>query len=189
MKKQARVVCFTGPSGVGKTSYANRLMRKYGFAQPIIATTRKKREDDNQYYHYVTESVFSKMVRSNSFLEWDNYMGRFYGTLLQGVEKSLHAKDSFGIVLDLTPNGCRQVIKIIPTATLIALLPDDPAWLFKRLQSRNSQTQEEILERTKQLDSYLKKIHSLPSCKKVYAGFSPESWDKTFEIIERIILE
>lgn len=186
MKTQGKVVCLVGPSGVGKTSYAKRLVEKHGFALPTVVTTRQRRADDNKHYQYVTKSAFVEMVNSGSFLEWDRYSDYYYGTLAQSVEEVIGSKDYCGVILDLTPTGCRRVINAIPSAVIIALLPDDPLWLFERLTSRNSQLTREIQLRTNLLKSYLDEVNSL-TCKKVYASFSPDSWDKTFETIEKIV--
>jgi len=188
MQKQGRMICFVGPSGVGKTSYASRLMKKHGFTLPDVVTTRQRRLDDDHRYQYVTESTFAEMKRSGLFLEWDKYADHSYGTLARSVEETINSKHGHGIILDLTPNGCRQIVNTVPTAIVIALLPDDPTWLFERLKNRNSQSLEEILLRTGILKNYLKETGSL-TCKKVYVGFSPDSWDKTFEVIEKIVLE
>lgn len=182
-----RVVCLVGPSGVGKTSYAKRLVEKHGFVLPSVVTTRQRRSDDDGRYQYVIDSVFTEMVNSGLFLEWDKYSNYHYGTLLRSVEELANSGHHTGIILDLTPNGCQKVMKVVSAAVVIALLPDDPAWLFERLTSRNSQPLEEIQARTELLEKYLDEM-SLLTCRKVYASFSPDSWDKTFGEIEEIIL-
>ncbi len=188
MKTRGRVVCLVGPSGVGKTSYAKRLVKKYDFALPTVITTRQRRSDDSKNYQYVSESTFIEMVNSGSFLEWDRYSNYYYGTLARSVKEIVDSKHYCGIILDLTPTGCQKVKEAIPSAVIIALLPDDPAWLFERLTRRNSQPLEEIGARMKLLSSYLDEVSSL-TCKKVYASFSPDSWNDTFETIEKIVSE
>jgi len=185
---QGRVVCLVGPSGVGKTSYAKRLVKKYGFAVPTVITTRQRRSDDGENYQYVLESTFLEIVNSGFFLEWDKYSDYYYGTLAQSVKEIVDSKHPSGVILDLTPIGCQKVKKTIPSAVIIALLPDNPSWLFKRLISRNSQSPEEIQMRTKLLSSYLDEINLL-TCKKVYTSFSSDSWDNTFAAIAKIIFE
>lgn len=188
MNAQSRIICFVGPSGVGKTSYAKRLEKKYGFTQPSVVTTRQRRSDDGDNYTYVTEAVFIEMVESGSFIEWDQYSNYWYGTLLQSVREAVSSNRYCGVVLDLTPSGCRKLKEVMPPAIIIALLPDDPAWLFERLKSRNSQPVEEIEARTALLKDYLDEM-ALLTCNKVYVSFSPESWETTFEAIEKIVFE
>ncbi|MEK7202867.1 MAG: AAA family ATPase [Patescibacteria group bacterium] len=188
MKTQNKVVCLVGPSGVGKTSFAKRLAKKHNFALPIVVTTRQQRSDDDGRYLYVTELTFMEMINSGYLLEWDKYSNYYYGTLTRSVEESANTVCYQGIILDLTPGGCIKVKKAMPATIIIALLPDDPSWLFRRLLSRNSQPSEEIKIRTNLLREYLNEINLL-TCKKVYVGFSPDSWDKTFEAMEKIVFE
>lgn len=188
MKTRGRVVCLVGPSGVGKTSYAKRLVKKYGFAMPIVITTRQRRSDDSENYQYASESTFLEMINLGFFLEWDRYSNYYYGTLARSVEEVISSEHHCGVILDLTPAGCQKVKEVIPFAVIVALLPDDPIWLFKRLIDRNSQSPEEIHMRTKLLNNYLNEVNSL-TCKKVYASFSSDSWDSTFEAIENIVFE
>ncbi len=163
-------------------------MKKYNFVLPTVITTRQRRSDDGENYQYVSESTFLEMIDSGFFLEWDRYSNYYYGTLAQSVKEIVDSEHPGGVILDLTPTGCQKIKKIIPPAVIIALLPDNPVWLFERLISRNSQPPEEIRTRTKLLNSYLDEVNSL-TCKKVYASFSPDSWDNTFEAIEEIVFE
>ncbi len=189
METETKIVCLVGPSGVGKTSYMKRLMEKYHFTLPSVATTRQRRTDDDEHYRYVTEREFLEMINANAFLEWDKYLHYYYGTFVRDIEDAI-CKHSPGILLDLTPKGCQQVADAMSQAIIIAILPDNPAWLFERLVGRNSQPPEEIRSRTSLVKSYLDEMNSLTCVnKKIFAGFSPNTWDKTFGEIERAIFE
>jgi len=186
--KTGLIVCFTGPSGVGKTSYTKRLIEKYNFILPTIATTRLRRTDDGNNYMYVSEALFLQMMENNSFVEWDKYLDCYYGTLLKDFNESLTLKNTNGLILDLTPNGCNKIKEMYPSAIIIAILPDDSSWLIKRLIDRNSQSIEEIKKRTGILEEYISKLKTL-QCDFIYANYSEKSWDNTFKKIERIILK
>lgn len=67
-------------------------------------------------------------------------------------------------------------------------MPDNPDWLFERLISRNSQPIEEIQKRINLVQDYIHETESI-ICEKVYTSFHPDSWDKTFKIIENIIFK
>lgn len=177
-----KIVCFVGPSGVGKTSYINRLKNEFGFITPTIVTTRKPREDDNSHYVYVDESSFRRMIKSGDFLEWDEYGDYYYGTKKDSVSNA--GDDDY--VLDLTPVGCRQIQAKIPEAIIIALLPDDASWLKKRLFERGTNNVSEIERRTKLLDGYIEQVEKM-NTPVVRCKFSPSSWEDTFQEIVNIV--
>jgi len=180
-----KVVCFIGPSGVGKTSYIKRLMKNFCFFLPDVVTTRIPRTDDDQRYNYVSKEKFSAMIATGKFIEWDKYNTYYYGTLEESVHRILSLEEN-GCVFDLTPQGYRQILEKIPEAIAIALLPDDISWLKKRLIERNTDGSREIEDRTSILESYIEEVKNL-GIFVVEAKYAPSSWDATFEEIVAII--
>jgi len=185
--KSKKIICLTGPSGIGKTSYKEKLIKKYKFLSPTVVTTRPKRIDDNNYI-YVSKKLFSKMIKNKLFIEWDEYINNYYGVLFSSFEKLLKLKNTKGIILDLTPQGCIKIKQEQPSTIIIALLPDDSEWLLKRLEERNLQLPNEILERNYILNDYIKEVKKL-SCNIVYVSYSENSWEPTFKKIEKIIFQ
>ena len=70
------------------------------------------------------------------------YGGNYYGTPKSAVEKKLaQGKD---VVLDIEINGARSVSRLMPEAVLVYILPPDMAELRRRLEGRNTETEEMI---------------------------------------------
>lgn len=180
------LVCFVGPSGVGKTSYIKRLIEDFNFQLPIIAVTRGPRDEDGINYIYLDEPRFLKMISDRKFIEWDCFNGHYYGTFKESITQILNSSEAIGCVLDLTPKGCRQIKATIPEAIIIALLPDNMKWLKKRLFERATDSIRVIEQRTKILQNFIQEIKNL-NTQIVYCNYAPETWDLTFENIISIL--
>jgi len=158
------------------------LKNEFGFITPTILTTRDPRQDDNSHYVYVDEVSFRNMIKSGDFLEWDQYGDYYYGTKKDGVYND--GDDDY--VLDLTPAGCRQIQAKISDVIIIALLPDNPSWLEKRLFERGTNNKSEIEQRMKLLSDYIRQVEEM-DIPIVRCKFLPSSWDATFQEIVNII--
>lgn len=175
-------VCLVGPSGIGKTSFAKRLVKELGFCCPRVVTTRRARDDDGKGLRYVTEFEFSELINDGEFLEWDTYTSYRYGTLISSIMALGADPLARGIILDVTPRGCLLANDKVFGLKTVLLVPDDPEWLRSRLIERDTQDGEEIDTRSNLLLSYLEQMETLPG-RKVAVGYSPSSWDPTFEQI------
>lgn len=80
-----RPVVFCGPSGVGKGTLINLLMKRFPneqFSLCVSHTTRAPREGEKDGVHYNFTSVedFKKGIEEGNFIEYAEVHGRFYGT-------------------------------------------------------------------------------------------------------------
>lgn len=129
------------PSGAGKTSLAQELVRRHDdVVFSISATTRTAREGehDGEHYHFSTEAEFSRLVESDELLEWAVVHGCRYGTLRREVRDAL-ARDRV-VVLDIDVQGARQVRARLPEAVLVFVLPPSAEELVRRLEDRASES-------------------------------------------------
>jgi guanylate kinase len=143
-----RIVVLSAPSGGGKTTIAravrDRYPHRFGFS--VSATTRKprEREQDGVDYHFLSRSRFLEAVGKAEFLEYAEYGGELYGTLKREVERVLLTGRH--VLLDIEVEGARQVRQQYPPprSVSIFILPSDPKVLLARLQSRKSESIEQI---------------------------------------------
>ena len=80
-----KVIILTAPSGAGKTSITNYLLKNYpNLSFSVSATTRAPRgsEQDGIAYHFITPAAFEGHIYQNDFLEYEMvYKDVYYGTL------------------------------------------------------------------------------------------------------------
>ena len=90
-KKYNKIILITAPSGSGKTSIVNHLMKKFPqLAFSVSATTRAPRDNEKngQHYYFITEKEFREKIHNKEFLEWEMvYEGKYYGTLKSDIER------------------------------------------------------------------------------------------------------
>ena len=89
--KRGRLFVITAPSGAGKTSLVNALLKSEpNLRLSISHTTRPMRptETDGREYHFVTQPQFEQLIAQGEFLEHARVFDNFYGTSRAFVENS-----------------------------------------------------------------------------------------------------
>lgn len=141
----------SAPSGSGKSTLVSQLLTLVeGIEFSISYTTRAPRgsETDGREYHFTTRGEFLRMVDAGEFLEWAEVFGNFYGTAASAL---VHAREQGkDLLLDIDVQGALQVMKKLPEAVSIFILPPSPEVLEMRLRNRSQaerMTIESIIER------------------------------------------
>jgi guanylate kinase len=138
----------SAPSGTGKTTLCKQLTANIpGLWHSISYTTRSPRagEEHGREYFFTDEPTFQSMIDRHEFVEWARVYGHLYGT----PRKTLADKIDQGIdvLLEIDVQGAMQVKKKFDDAVSIFILPPSMTALRQRLQSRASDTTEEIQRR------------------------------------------
>jgi guanylate kinase len=128
----------SAPSGSGKSTLVSQLRTLVeGLDFSISYTTRPPRgsEEDGREYHFISRQEFERMIASGDFLEWAEVFGKdYYGTALSALS---HAKDAGkDLLLDIDVQGAGQVMKKLPEAVSIFVMPPSPQILEMRLRHR-----------------------------------------------------
>lgn len=128
----------SAPSGSGKSTLVSMLRTLVeGLDFSISYTTRAPRgsEEDGREYHFTTREQFERMIEAGDFLEWAEVFGNYYGTAVSALA---HAKAAGkDLLLDIDVQGAVQVMKKLPEAVSIFILPPSPQVLEMRLRNRS----------------------------------------------------
>ena len=151
MKKRGEVFIVSAPSGAGKTTLIQRMMKTLaqhdGVAFSISHTTRPRRqgEKDGRDYHFVDQDTFDQMVADEKFLEWAKVHNHLYGTSYEAVVPQLD--EGTDMILEIDVQGAEQVLARRPEAHGIFVLPPNPETLSRRLQNRGLDDPEQVAQR------------------------------------------
>ena len=150
--RKGKLVVISGASGVGKGTVLSLMMQqREDLRFSVSATTRPARpgEVDGVHYYFVTKEQFEDMIRREEFLEYDAHAANYYGTPRTQAEQ----KRMLGhVLLDIEPNGAKQVKMAAPDATLIFIMPPSKEELERRLRGRGDTPEEQILMRMERAD-------------------------------------
>lgn len=148
MSRNGKLIVFSAPSGSGKTTIVQHLLKKkdlnLGFS--ISATSRAPRGDEKhgEQYYFMSFDEFKKHIKNDDFLEWEEvYRDNFYGTLNTEVER-LWALEK-NVIFDIDVVGGLRIKKKYPDQTLAVFVkPPSVDELKRRLKERKTESEDKI---------------------------------------------
>lgn len=141
----------SAPSGSGKSTLVSQLRSLVeGLDFSISWTTRGPRGSETQgrEYHFTDRATFEHMIAEDDFLEHAEVFGNYYGTARSALDHA-HATHK-DLLLDIDVQGAMQVMRKLPDAVSIFILPPSPEVLERRLRNRSEAehvTSEEVIQR------------------------------------------
>lgn len=179
---------FVGPNAIGKTFWINRLLGHYkGKLQRVKNTTTRLPRDpqDHESYNFISEDEFKKRIGEYWFLEWDQYLGNYYGSSIDDILAVLN--QSHGIFA-VTPLGAKALYnyRFEINVDLIVLAPSSKDVLLKNYLRRgikDTKDQEKFLLSAKQFNLPSDIVFNTI----IITGDTKRDWKELFEIIDNII--
>ncbi len=147
MPKKGIIAVISGFSGAGKGTLVNELVKRYGYAVSISATTRPPRagETEGKEYFFKTKEEFLQMIKEEKFIEYAKYVNNYYGTPKDYVFSQINSGQD--VLLEIEMQGALQVKKNFPDVSLIFITPPSTAELKKRLINRGTEAADIIDKR------------------------------------------
>ena len=144
------IFVISGPSGVGKGTVIEDLLKALTQLQlTVSATTRKSRpqEVDGQHYYFMDEDRFKRLIHEQQFVEWATVHGQYYGTLRREVDE----KQKQGpVLIEIDVQGAQSIRASGLRHNSIFLMPPDEATLVERLRKRHTESEAEMARRLRQ---------------------------------------
>ena len=163
---QNLLILVSSVSGGGKTSIVTAALERLpNFVKLITCTTRSLREHETagKDYFFMSKDDFELKIEEDYFLEWSEVYGNFYGTSLNEVERNLAAKKNCFLVVDV--QGAEKIRKKkIPNLISVFIKPPSKSELFKRLELRQTETQESLNRRIREYDKEIQAGENFDFC-------------------------
>jgi guanylate kinase len=146
--RRGLLIVISGPSGVGKDTLIQRLLKRDGnLGKSVSFTTRPPRpgEVPGVDYVFTTRPEFELARREGKLLESAEYDGHLYATSAPMVEELRSAgRDT---ILKIDVQGAEQVRKLVPDALYIFIAPPSMDELRQRLKKRKTESEKELAAR------------------------------------------
>ena len=102
-------------------------------------------EQDGVDYFFVTREQFEKAVEEGKLLEWTEFVGNYYGTPLEYVEKLRN--EGKNVILEIEVEGAAQIKAKCPDALTIFITPPSMEELERRIRGRRTEAEEIVQQR------------------------------------------
>ncbi len=145
---KGRLYILSGPSGSGKDTVLKKVLEmRPEVMLSISSITRDMREGEieGEKYHFIKREEFEELIHNDMLLEYNVFVGNYYGTPKEPVEKALN--NGTDVILEIDVNGADQIRKKMPEAISIFIMPPSVSELRRRLSGRGTDSEEVIEKR------------------------------------------
>lgn len=144
---KGRLIVFSAPSGCGKGTMLEEILKNKSLRTAVSATTRNPREGEVNgiSYHFLSREDFNKKIEADEFLEHAEYCQNYYGTLKSEVDPYL--EQGIDVILEIEVQGAMKVRTLRPDALFVFIAPPSVRELRRRLNKRGTESEEVIEER------------------------------------------
>lgn len=185
--KRGTLFIISGPSGVGKTTLVDALLRDPLFStklhKVVTYTTRPKRdhEVDGVDYNFISKNEFKEKIKEHFFLEFSTWYDYYYGTPAY-IVKSLEKGTSHIMVVDRM--GARELSRLYSKTITLWLQAPSIEVLRNRLQIRGTEDEATIISR---LDKAICEQQEEESQNLYKYHIIHDDFDKTLQSVKMII--
>lgn len=147
-KDNGLLIVLSGPSGAGKGTICNELLRQLPDVKySVSATTRQPRPGELEGVHYFfrTREDFLSMIEKDELLEWAEFCENYYGTPRSAVEQALQSGTD--VILEIEIQGALQIKERFPHGVFIFVIPPSMSVLSERIHKRGTESEEVIQKR------------------------------------------
>jgi guanylate kinase len=148
--KEGKVIIFSAPSGAGKTTIVQHLLKVFPDLEFSISACSREIRRGETYgvdYYYLTVDEFKEKIANKEFAEWEEvYKDNFYGTLKSEIERIW--RNEKHIIFDMDVVGRLNLKKQFGNRALaVFVMPPSLEHLENRLKMRETETPESIARR------------------------------------------
>ena len=182
---KTRMILVAAPSGAGKSSLVDRVIKDLPQLEDVITyTTRSMRhhEVQGQPYHFISADDFKSKIDEGFFIEWAKVHTNFYGTSQESLEAAW--KRGKVVIMDLDVQGVRTFRQKLPEGLrTIFILPPSLEELKRRILKRDGREPVDIEVRMKNA--------ALEMAEAQHFDFQVvnEDFEKSYQIFKKIIEE
>ncbi len=147
---KGRLVIVSGPSGSGKDTILKLALAQLPdmkFSISSITRPMREGEVEGEKYNFVSRECFEDMIKNDQLLEYNNYVGNYYGTPKAPVEEVI--KNGGEIIIEVDVNGQRNIKNKVDSAISVFIMPPSFEVLKNRLEGRGTDSPEVIEKRMK----------------------------------------
>lgn len=149
MKKPLLLV-LTGASSVGKKPLSEALLKDLDldlhYAISLTTRPKKEHEEDGKHYFFVDHPRFAQFIKERRLLEFTEFGGYFYGTILEQVTLLLDIGKN--VLIDVEAQGVGQIKLAFPKALCIFVEPEDmnelETQIWERYEDERTNAQQRI---------------------------------------------
>ena len=142
------VFIVAGPAGSGKDTLFKELFKKrpdIKFSISSITRAMRVGEVEGEKYNFITREKFEDMLKNDELLEYNVYIGNYYGTPKAPVVAAIEKGED--ILIEVDVNGAKSIREKMPAAVSIFIMPPSYKELKRRLSGRGTESEEVIEKR------------------------------------------